>query len=184
MVRTRNRCAVAGALAALLGLAMFSGPGLAQDATPVGTPEQMTGAPGGHPAHIHSGSCDTLGPVVAPLGHVGVVPSDSATPGISGQAMGAQTALPVEQSITQEVPLPLEQILAQPHAINVHLSDQEINTYIACGDIGGTQFGTTFMFGLRELNNSGYTGLALLSPDASGQATNVVIYLVQGAAQS
>ena len=49
------------------------------------------------------------------------------------------------------------------YAINVHLSADEIDTYIACGDIGGvvtTDEGEDqpeLIIGLGELNDSGYT---------------------------
>lgn len=179
-----NRFSKTAALAAALGLTMIGGgAGLAQQATP-----EMASQPTGmtRPAHIHMGTCDNLDPnPLIPLTDVGITPSGgsgNATPVSSpmGGDMMAGGAIPVEQSIT-EIPVPIADILAAPHAINVHESAQNVQNYIACGTIGGTQFGDTLMFGLRELNNSGYSGVALLSDNGQG-GTNVLVYLVQGAA--
>ncbi len=49
---------------------------------------------------------------------------------------GATSAIPVKGSVTV-VDMPLQEIIDGGHAINVHLSAEEIDTYIACGDIGG-----------------------------------------------
>lgn len=73
----------------------------------------VDGATGGHPAHIHSGTCAELGDVVYPLTDV--------------DASGA--------SITV-IDVPLADLLASgPYAINIHLSADEVGTYVACGDI-------------------------------------------------
>ncbi|MDP9473491.1 MAG: hypothetical protein M3Q71_22985 [Chloroflexota bacterium] len=179
-----NRFSTTVALTAALGLSVLDGSaGLAQDATP-----EMASQPTGmtRPAHIHRGTCDSLDPnPLIPLTDVGITPSGSsgnATPVASPMAgnMMAGGAIPVEQSIT-EIPVPIADILAAPHAINVHESAQNVQNYIACGTIGGTQFGDTLMFGLQQMNNSGFSGVALLSDNGQG-GTNVLVYLVQGAA--
>jgi hypothetical protein len=71
-----------------------------------GTPEG-----GEHPAHIHSGTCDDLGDVVFPLENV------------------------VEGSSESTVEASIDDILAADHAINVHLSADEMDVYVACGEI-------------------------------------------------
>jgi hypothetical protein len=71
-----------------------------------GTPED-----GVHPVHIHSGTCDDLGDVVFPLEDV-----------VDGMSEST-----VEASIAD--------ILAADHAINVHLSADEMDVYVACGEI-------------------------------------------------
>ena len=81
-----------------------------------------------HPAHIHSGTCDQLGDVVYPL-------ADVVTQ--AGEAMGASGGHAVKVSEVNHVAVPLQEILDGGHAINVHLSAEEIGTYIACGTIGG-----------------------------------------------
>jgi hypothetical protein len=71
-----------------------------------GTPED-----GVHPAHIHAGTCDDLGDVVFPLEDV------------------------VDGTSESTVEATLDVILADQHAINVHLSADEMDVYVACGNI-------------------------------------------------
>ena len=62
------------------------------------------------------------------------------------------------------VPLTLDAMLGADHVVNVHLSADKIDTYIACGEIGGRLFPEgAVIIGLRELNNSGFTGIACLA---------------------
>lgn len=130
-----------------------------------------------HPAHIHSGTCADLGDVVAPLSDVTYIGDDA-------DRTGATSALPVKTSLTV-VDMPLQEVIDGGHAINVHLSADEIDTYIACGDIGGivtTDEGETdpeLVIGLGELNNSGHTGIAWLG--AEGDKTRVRVSLVEPA---
>jgi len=145
-----------------------------------------------HPAHIHAGTCAELGDVVFPLTDVGAVGGmmaamagtpEAATPAAMAGAIGAGSAVPVETSYTL-VDADLATIAEGGHAINVHLSADEIGTYIACGDIGGTvlpgmggQDGV-LLIGLRELNGSGYSGVAALQE--MGTRTGITIFLAQG----
>src|SRR5262245_9248794 len=76
-----------------------------------------------HPAHIHSGSCAQLGDVVVSL-------KDVAEP--VGDHSGAGSAFSLETSETI-VDVPLQDLLDGNHAVNVHKSADEIDTYIACG---------------------------------------------------
>jgi hypothetical protein len=157
-----------------------------------------------HPAHIHSGSCDQLGDVVYPLTNVSAsgmmsgmqamaatpssgMPAAMATPGglTMSPARGATTALAVETSQTL-VAASLDDLLAQPYAINVHESQDTIQNYIACGDLGGAMMtgpamaqGGVLAIGLRELNTSGESGIAVLRATDTNQ-TMVWIYLAQG----
>jgi len=71
----------------------------------------LSNAPGPHPAHIHSGSCPTVGAVVYPL--------TSVTNGTSTTTVAASIA----------------DILKQPMAVNVHKSPQEISVYTSCGNV-------------------------------------------------
>lgn len=73
------------------------------------------GATGGHPAHIHEGTCDTLDPNPEyPLTDIGE-DGTSAT----------------------DVDVTLDELTEAPHAINVHLSAEQIGTYVMCGTIEG-----------------------------------------------
>ena len=115
----------AGGAAALAGMVALSGPAAwAQDASP-----EATDLFAPRPAHIHTGNCDEIGEVVAPLTDL--------TGASGGDRVGqARRAIPAESSFTS-VPLPLDAMLGDDHVVNVHLSADKIDTYIACGEIGG-----------------------------------------------
>ena len=64
------------------------------------------------PAHIHEGSCADLNPQPAfPLTNV------------------------VDGSSETDVQLSLDELALESYAINVHKSEAEADTYVACGDI-------------------------------------------------
>ena len=131
---------------------------------------------GPHPAHIHSGTCAELGDVVYPL-------TDVAPATDQGEASGPASALPVNLS-ESTVDAPLQEIIDGGHAINVHLSADEIGAYIACGDIGGAvrtdeDGEQELVIGLGELNDSGHTGIAWLGAD--GDQTHVSVVLLEPA---
>ena len=125
-----------------------------------------------HPAHIHSGTCDNLGDIVAPLSDV--------TELTAGENFGAASAILVKHSKT-DVALPLGDILSAPHAINVHESAEAIQNYIACGDIGGRVIDGELSIGLGELNGSGHHGVAVLG---GNDGTHVTIYLAEDGAEA
>ncbi|HEY7030602.1 MAG TPA: hypothetical protein VH482_04695 [Thermomicrobiales bacterium] len=73
----------------------------------------VDGATGDHPAHIHQGTCDDLDPNPQyPLANI--------------DANGDSTT---------DVEVSLDDLLASPHAVNLHQSADNIGTYIACGNI-------------------------------------------------
>ena len=72
------------------------------------------GATGGHPVHIHFGSCDNLGEVAAPL-------TD-----IDANGMSETT-----------VDLTLDELTSEEYAINAHESTENLGNYVACGDMTG-----------------------------------------------
>jgi hypothetical protein len=74
----------------------------------------VEGATGGHPVHIHFGSCDDLGEVAAPL-------TDIDETGMSETT----------------VDLTIDELTSEEYAINAHESAENITNYIACGDITG-----------------------------------------------
>src|SRR5687768_8924552 len=129
-----------------------------------------------HPAHIHSGTCAELGDVVVPLTDVAHIAGDAET-------SGAASAIPVKGSLTV-VDAPLQEIIDGGHAINVHLSAEEIGTYIACGNIAGVVHerengeGSEIVIALAELNDSGHVGIAWLGDDGEG-GTNVSVSLIE-----
>ena len=138
----------------------------AQDASPVPEP--------GHPAHIHSGTCATLGDVVFPLSDL-TAQGGTATP-MAGMATPVGDMSNVHAQSVTVVQADLATILGAEHAINVHESAENIGNYIACGDITGTQTGGSLQIELQELNASGFQGGALLQDNGDG-TTTVTVWL-------
>lgn len=176
MLRSRSafgRTLLRGSVVAMASLALVVPVSGAQTPT-------SESAMAGHPAHIHSGTCDTLGEVIYPLSDVAVE---------AGDMMGATGAHPVEVSETMIADVPLQDILDGEYAVNVHLSADDIGTYIACGNIGGVVStresggGNEVTIGLAELNDSGYAGTAWLGDDGDG-GTIVGINLINLAEMS
>src|SRR5215207_969198 len=155
----------AGGAAALAGMVALGGPAAwAQDATP-----EAAETAAARPAHIHTGTCDEVGEVVAPLTDL--------TGAVGDRAGQARRAIAAESSFTN-VPLTLDAILGADHVVNVHLSAEEIDTYIACGEIGGMLSPEgAVIIGLREMNDSGFTGIAYLAPGADGASTDVSVFV-------
>jgi hypothetical protein len=165
IARRHARVGLAGTAFALLSIVTATIPGaFAQDATPVA--QEVAPA---RPAHIHTGDCVELGDVVVPL-------TDLTAP--VGEGAGqADEASPAESSFTN-VPMTLDAILGADHAINVHLSAEQIDTYIACGELGGVVDASgALVVGLREQSDSGYTGIAFLAPGADGASTDVSVFI-------
>ncbi len=184
MRHLRERVLAIGLMLALA--AVFAGGSIltgAQDATPVSGGAQAVP----HPAHIHEGTCATLNPQpLFPLADVqmrGGMQLDTASPAASPAAMtGAMAAgVPAAVSVTT-VDVSLDSLLNMTqHAINVHESAENIQNYIACGEIAGTPDSDGNLFiGLKELNGSGYTGIAWLQ--ANGEQTIVTVFLAEGLA--
>ena len=161
----------------------------------------------GFPAHIHTGTCDQLDPApLHPLDtvHHGVIAKvhadlDAVTDAVRREGERAKelaekpfaevkraeealrrehpNVVPVHVSTTT-VDVSLADLLATPHAINVHASADEIETYIACGDITGTPSGRELGVPLAPLSDSGYSGIAWLHGD--GNRTQVTVFLTLG----
>ncbi|MEJ2666986.1 MAG: fasciclin domain-containing protein [Deinococcales bacterium] len=77
----------------------------------------VTGTPGGgdHPAHIHVGDCQPMGPVAYPLTNV------------DGSAGMSSTLVDV----------PLATLLEGNFSLRVHLAPDKLSTVVACGEVGG-----------------------------------------------
>jgi len=132
-----------------------------------------------HPAHIHTGSCPTPGDVVYPLSNVGADFSVDGTPSAGAETVGSTSAVPVDASVTT-VKSSLADIVAGEHAIVVHESAENIQNYIACGDVGGAMLGASDLpIGLAPLNDSGYSGVAWLHDNGDG-TTAVSVFLTEG----
>lgn len=136
---------------------------------PTPTPESRN-APTGldvSQAAIVPGTCDdpttsssvvTLFPITAP----------------EGDLVGAQVSDPVEttNSVSE---LHLDQLLADPYTVTVYDQD-DAGVALACGEIGGIIASDgSLAIGLRAIDASRYSGIAILSPYPGG--ANVTIYI-------
>jgi hypothetical protein len=165
--------AAAAAIGVMLLTMLAVGGGASRAQEAAGTPTATIA----HPAHIHGGNCDTLGDILYPLNDLvpaglGVAPADA------GQ---------IDSMSTTTIQLPdrphsdFEHFVSSGYALNVHLSADEIGTYIACGDISGQVVGNELQIELRELNGSGYQGQATLKDNGDGTMTVIVVLTRSGA---
>ena len=164
----------------------LAGAGFAQDATPAA----MEGHPSGpFPNHLHKGNCVDLDPAPAvPLADLQYPEWVAAMAGEEteievvfpdAEAFG-NAPIPVAVSTT-EVAVPLADIIAGKHALNVH-NPANPDEYVACGNVGGVpdERGDLFV-GLGEFEESGFNGVAWFHDN--GGSTTVVVFLSHPAAQ-
>lgn len=133
-----------------------------------------------HPAHIHNGTCDDLDPNPAqPLNDITPYVNEDDDDEDANNPQGTLTAPMMLRSET-DVEMSLDDILSESHAINIHESADNIQNYIACGDIGGIvvdEDGGTLPIAISPLNDSGIYGVAFLTDD--GDNTNVKVWLAE-----
>lgn len=119
------------------------------------------------PLEVHAGSCAEPGETIATM-------TPLETP--EGEAQGQGEAIEAESAYTS-LPIPLESLLSGQTSISVRLSDAEIETVIACGEIGGVRSeGGSLVVKLSERNGSGFTGIAFLAPGDAG-STGASVFL-------
>lgn len=165
-----KRHALGLGLVASLGLGVLAPSAIAQDDQE--TPEGVVT----HPAHVHVGSCAELDPNPAfPLNNVGPRLTDDDEMPAPEDVRGSLSANPVMISET-EIDANFDDLLETAHAINVHASDQDIATYVACGDIGGPVLDDNLYIGMNQQNDSGLYGIARLEKDGDDK-TKVTVYL-------
>ncbi len=112
--------------------------------------------PSAHSAHIHAGTCDDIGEVEASL-------EDLIEP--AGDRVGREEASVAAASFSI-VPITLDTLLSDSFAIDVHQAGDD--DAIACGEIGGVLDDRgALIIGLRPLDDSGFSGIAYLTPNAS-----------------
>jgi hypothetical protein len=167
--RTPRIMTVAAALLAMLAMALPGTIGAQDSATPT---DQQQGLP--HLAFVNVGSCSELGHIVYKLNEI---PTDANAPieaGTSPLATPAGELTAGESQTTLNVSL--DDLLADPHAINIHESVEAVDTHIACGDITGTPSGGVLEITLAEQNGSGISGTATLT-DNGDDTTDVKLVL-------
>lgn len=146
------------------------------------------GAQGGdlRPARIHEGTCDDLGRVAFDLGDVGAAFTVDGTQVPVPERVGPETALPVAVGVTT-IDVSLTDLVNDPHALVVASSEEEPETIVACGDVGGPQVrqmagmtmpGDELIVGLAGAEGTGAAAIAVLRAD--GRDVTVTIYLAEG----
>jgi len=139
-----------------------------------------------HPVHIHTGDCVNLDPnPIVPLNNIEPRWAAEAEEDAEAAApQGVLTATSVLSSLTDDFEYSFDDdMLAESHAINVHESDENVQNYIACGDIGGVVFEDELVIALHPLNDSGYSGIAILTRDDDGNV-DVQVYLAEPGIES
>lgn len=177
-MNTRVFPIAAFATAFALVLALVAGASLVSaQATP--DQEGDTEIPPPHPAHIHAGTCEELGEVVYPLNDLQPIALE-ATPEISPAAAPGSTPVSDVREVVPDsdtrVDVSLDELVEGEYAINVHESAEDIETYIACGNITGTPDEGMLTIQLEELSDSGLTGIANLMENNDG-TTSVSVTL-------
>jgi len=166
---------------------MIGGQVAAQTSSGTPSASPASGSETAHPAHIHSGSCEALGDVVYPL--TDVTEAGMMSTPMAGMASPAAATTSAEEMAGSGTPMAAGDVVAEStstvqvaladistggFAINVHESMDQIQNYIACGDITGTPANNMLQIPLNELNNSGYYGIAELTDNGDGTTTVVV----------
>lgn len=128
-------------------------------------------AAGTYIVQIRTGACDAPGDGLAQLGNLTYPASGT---------VGAPAASAATSSYSV-APLSLNALIGTNTA--VFILDATNNTLVACGEIGGIIGNDgALAIGLRPMNNSGFTGIAYLSPN--GSQTGVSTFLAPTGATS
>ncbi len=126
----------------------------------------------GHPARVHEGSCEDLGPVVFRLNGVGGSVDLDNAPVATPTAVNPDSAYQVMVSETA-IDGALEDILAGEHAVMIYESDEAMDA-IACGNVGGALKGETLVTGLAEAGVPGHIGFALFRSQGDQTVVSVI----------
>src|SRR5215217_4882876 len=133
----------------------------------------------GHPARIHEGTCEALGPVAFRLNGVGGSVDQDGVPIATPTAVNIPAAHEVVLSETL-IDASVADFLTSEHAVMVYESDEEM-TAITCGNVGGVMLDHTLVTALAESGVPGHLGFALFRPE--GEGTVVSLYLAHGLAE-
>src|SRR5215203_947923 len=133
-----------------------------------------------HLAHIHEGTCDDLNPEPEyPLNDVSADFNDD-DGSLAGDSVGSvDPTAEITGSVTVIDGLTLDDITGdEPYAVNLHESAENAANYIACGNVAGTLIDeNTLVVALAELNDSGHSGIAVLTNIDGG--VRVTLYVTE-----
>ncbi len=152
--------------AALLGLTLVIGLSLSPGSS-------LAHAADGHPARIHEGTCQSLGPVRFSLSGVGASVDQDGHAIATPQPVNSDKAYQVMTS-ESTIAATIEDLLASDRAVMLYDNDEDMQA-IACGNVGGAMLGDTLAVGLGEIGLPGHVGFALFQPD--GDQTDVTILI-------
>lgn len=146
-----------------------------------GAPESGFDPTARFPAQIHSGTCDDPGDVVFELGEGGFglpVPDDpAATPDVAAEQVGPVEANPAVVLVAA-VDASLDRLTDEGHVIDAHVAGEDPETSrFVCGIIGGFRVGDDLVFGMHEVNGSGYSGATWIQ-DLGDDTSRVTTFLV------
>lgn len=126
----------------------------AQEASP--TPPTDRGV--AYPVSIHEGTCED--PVAQPVGPT----IDTVVAGYKGresEIIGTAAEPPVLVA-TAELDATLDELTGTPHVVAVHASAEAYGEIVACGEIAGYEDAGKLVFGLRSVEGSEVSGVAIL----------------------
>ena len=131
----------------------------------------------GHPVRIRTGTCASLGTEAFVLSDVvpGGVTRGGDLLSTSGD-VGTDAGVPVAIS-ESTIEVSLDELIAGPHAVNVHKSSDDPAATVACGEIAGQMLNGSLVIGLQQVNASGDVGVATLT-EGSDSRTMVRIFMV------
>jgi hypothetical protein len=142
--------------------------------------QDATEPPTSHPAFIEAGECTDLDAnPVATLNELELLGSAEEGEGDeegTRQVEGVLTASPIFTSTSEDIEFSFDDMLDSSHSVAVHLSQDDLQTYIACGEIGGVVADDELIVALHSVDDSDYDGIAILSRDDDGNV-DVTIYL-------
>lgn len=123
-----------------------------------------------HPAYLQAGDCAELDDnPVGTLNNLEPIVSDSENEDEEAtDVQGVLTVAPVVYSLSDEVEVPFEDMLAESHSITVRASDDDLTTTVVCGEVGGAVVEGELVIALHSVNDSGYNGIAILTEDGDG----------------
>jgi hypothetical protein len=155
--------------------------GLTLTGAAVTTSQDATETSTSHPAFIEAGECADLDAnPVATLNDLELIGSgDGEADGDDEeerQVESVMTASPIFTSTSEDIDLSFDDALANSHSVTVHLSQNDLQTYIACGEIGGVVEDDELIVALHPVDYSGYSGIAMLNRDDDGNV-EVTVYL-------
>ena len=130
------------------------------------------GDPEGRPVSVVAGGCDgdEAGEVVAALNDL--------TPA-EGDAVGQENPSGLAETSFTNVELTLDDLLADDHAVVAGFAADD-DEPLVCGEIGGILDETgSLVVGLRQQNESGFTGIAFFADADDGATTNVSVFIAQ-----